>query len=533
MKKNRFSLKKVCVNLLVILIILAVSACSGPGSSSNESSSTSNASSVESDSTNEVKHLDIFVNETWWLTDKWKGIIPDEITKRTGVALDLTIAADANQLGLMIASNELPDLVFTDTNIDRLSDSKLCYPLDDLSKENGLDFAATIGDERAKIANFFSKDDKIYTCLNAYASQKEWKNAAVGVPGQACIFYRKDMYQELGSPSMSNLDEFASVLESSLKKYPNIIPFACNINQKFTSIATEMGAGSPTEYIYDSNKKPTIAMTTPEYHNYLKYMNQLAQKKLISADNYVLTSEPEARAYAFGGKCFAFSWYTSPGFIDQLNNETRKVAPKAEWALLAPLNDKPYYNAGVGWAGLFISRNCKDPKAAINFVNFMYSEEGRHLSEWGREGTDYTLDERGVPKFSKDWVSLLADETAHIKKYNYCHYYGITAIDEAYQRYSNVPKATQDIFNKYKEKTVNVPELALGQPLSGSDEKVLLDKLTELGKSLEGSVIFSVNDEEFEKNYKNYMSKAEALGASKFNSWYAENVEKFRKEYGF
>ena len=59
--------------------------------------------------------LDVFINMSWYPNDSFTGIIPDLIKEETGVDLNVTIATDSNQLGVMIGSGELPDLVFTDT----------------------------------------------------------------------------------------------------------------------------------------------------------------------------------------------------------------------------------------------------------------------------------------------------------------------------------------------------------------------------------------------------------------------------------
>jgi len=526
--------------VIIITLVFSLTAC-GKATNTNSNdeetvseNNTGTSTEVEQSTDNEddVEELNIFINHSWWLSDSWTGIIPEEITKRTGVKLNVTLAADDNQLGLMIASNELPDLIFTANETDRLSSSDFCYPLNELSAEYGIDFEAD--EERIGIAKSFSQDDNYYTILDEYGTEEEWANAKVGLPGQSVIFYRQDLYEDMGNPAMTTMDEFADVLSMAKEKYSGMLPLAMNVNDKMTSLATWSGSGNVQKLLTnDKDGNATFMITKPEYYNYLKYANSLAQKGLISAENYVTTVEAEARALAFNGDCFAFSWFSSPGFIGQLNNETQKVDPNAKWSLLEPLSDEPYYNAAKGWSGLFISKNCSNPEAAMKFVAFMYSEEGRHLQEWGREGIDYTMGDDGIPVFSDDWVSLLSDETAHIKKYNYYQYYGITAIDEAYQRYASIDPNILSIFSKYKDNTVNCPELAIATPIFGTEEKVIYDKLEELVKSYEGSIIFSESDSVFEKNYANLIQAAQQIGVDDFNEWYNNKVQTIKSEYGF
>ena len=71
--------------------------------------------------------LDLYLDFTWYPVDSWTGIIPETLTENGGVYFDVTRSADDSQLGLMIASGELPDVIYTDKEIDRLCDSNLCY----------------------------------------------------------------------------------------------------------------------------------------------------------------------------------------------------------------------------------------------------------------------------------------------------------------------------------------------------------------------------------------------------------------------
>ncbi len=85
--------------------------------------------------------LDVFINMSWYPNDSFTGIIPDLIKEETGVDLNVTIATDSNQLGVMIGSGELPDLVFTDTELDRLSNPNVCYSYTELESDYGASFA--------------------------------------------------------------------------------------------------------------------------------------------------------------------------------------------------------------------------------------------------------------------------------------------------------------------------------------------------------------------------------------------------------
>ena len=88
----------------------------------------------------QVKTLKVFINDTWYPTKTFTGIIPDEITKETGVKLDPTVAVDDQQLGVMIASGSLPDLVYTPGLLDRMSNANVSYDYDSLISKYKVDW---------------------------------------------------------------------------------------------------------------------------------------------------------------------------------------------------------------------------------------------------------------------------------------------------------------------------------------------------------------------------------------------------------
>ncbi|MCX7614804.1 MAG: extracellular solute-binding protein [Clostridiales bacterium] len=56
-----------------------------------------------------------------------------------------------------------------------------------------------------------------------------------------------------------------------------------------------------------------------------------------------------------------------------------------------------------GWYGGFsITKACKDPKAALRYLNYLISPEGSKMFRYGMEGTHYTVDGKGNIKVNND-----------------------------------------------------------------------------------------------------------------------------------
>ena len=86
----------------------------------------------------------MFVNHTWFWVDSFgERPIDDEITKRTGVSLKITKASDDSQLGILVASGSLPDLIYTYKKANLLTTPELCYTWPELISKYDPGFTLT------------------------------------------------------------------------------------------------------------------------------------------------------------------------------------------------------------------------------------------------------------------------------------------------------------------------------------------------------------------------------------------------------
>lgn len=431
-------MRRLSLCLTIVILFSLFSACSGSQAPSSDNTSTAASQDTVSGTTedsdaddNSPITFDVFINHTWYWTDKFTGIIPEEITKRTGVTLNPTRAADDKQLGLMIASGDLPELVYTDTQIDRLSDSQFCCAWNELIEEHAPDFRPA--DMSIMIAKSFSKDDNYYTILNAFSTEEEWKAAKSGAPSFPSLLYREDIIQELGNPSMKTIDDYLNVMGMVKEKYPDMTPLIMDQTFLLKPIKQWMIPGwtSGAYELCRLDDGSIIFMTSsPQYIDFLRFANTCYRNGFISADNFAFKDDSQSLQIAVTGKAFSYCWYTGNNTAEQLTSLTQKNGdPDALWQHAAPLvDDAKLYMAGIGWSGVFITKNCKDPARAIKFMQWMFSDEGQRLTQWGREGIDYTLDDNGCPVFSDEWNEARNDERIFYEKYNPAFYFGISGV---------------------------------------------------------------------------------------------------------
>ncbi len=483
------------------------------------------------DKDNDISKLSIFVNFSWYPIDSFTGKIPDKIKEITGVDLDVTVASDGKQLGVMIASGELPDLIFTDDtsgNLNPLSNPEVCWSLEDLSNETGVDFTKSENyDDRKKIAESFSSDGKAYTLLNNYNSQEEWANLKMGAPGQPCLYYRADLLEAAGINAPKTLDEFRVCLGEVKKAYPNMTPFGLGGVWKLQAISQWSGV-SAQQYNEETGEYRYIT-STDGYKDFMKYCNSLYRDGYISVQDYAVENEADGHQMAYNDGSVFYAWFLTGPSLTQL--QTNAVSDSAKWEVLNPLGQAPI-GENKGWAGAFVSKNCKNIEAAARFVSYLNTVEGSRLAMWGVEGDDFTLDENNVPVFSDNFLAARDDSERWYSEYNTMFYVGSSAINEIYQNYGGMDEEILSQFNAYAEGYKNYPVLGIAAPPSTSDMGVIKAKLEELRKNYEAKVVFTDNDDAFEKAYAESVEAMEKTGVNEYNAYMTEQIKKVKSDLG-
>ncbi|ANY67119.1 hypothetical protein BBD42_12085 [Paenibacillus sp. BIHB 4019] len=510
--------KRVNSFIVIGMMVSLLSACSG--NSSSESPAANAGGQVtpsESTSSKEPVELSVFVNHPWFPVKDWSGSIPEMITEKTGVKLKVTVAADDKQLPLMIASGDLPDLVFTSTNLDRLADPAVSYSWNELIEKYAPDFKP----DQDRIAINTETDGNFYTIRNNFATQAEWDanpNASVS-PGALGI--RQDIMDALGKPALNNLQDLENILGQVKAKYPDMIPLMLDKNWGYYYLKQQFGIPTITTDLYEKDGKVSYYINHPKSLDYYKYINSLYRNEYITGENFAFKDTLRDNDYVLKGKVFAEADNTND--IDNMNSQIKLDNNAKLTQLVKPLgSDAKYYNASVGWSGVYITKENKNPEASIKFMQYMFSEEGQKLGLWGIEGKHYKWNNEG--KYPE--LLYKQGDSDYINKEG-IGFWGLmsnsAAIDIADPNIesSHVKKAAKDTM-------VLVPALGLLVPKSDSEEGVILSKLKEMISTEEVRIFMSDSEESAVKAYNDMLAKAEQIGLSKYEAWLNKKYEEVK-----
>jgi putative aldouronate transport system substrate-binding protein len=501
--------RKKWVNLSLVLLLLLVTLAACSGKDGNSGNKGANASSDTPAQSSEPVELSIFVNHPWFPVHDWSGSVPEMITEKTGVKLKVTIAADDKQLPLMIASGDLPDLVFTSTNLDRLADSTISYAWDDLIEQYAPDFQI----DPTRIAINTARDGKLYTVRNNFATQEEWDAYPNAVINSSGLGLRKDILEELGNPELNTLEDFENLLGEVKTKYPDMIPLMLDINWGYRYFKMQNAVPSSYTDLYEQDGKVQQYLRHPGMLEVYKYVNGLYRKGYMTGENFAFKDTIKDNDYVLQGKVFAHVDNTND--LDLLNSQIVNQGDDFAYTQLTkPLGSDPKeYYASVGWSGVYITKNNKNPEASIKFMQYMFSEEGQKLGFWGIEGQHWKWNEEG------QYPELLykQGDSDYINK-EAIGLWGLMSNSAALEQVAPGTESAE-VKKMAKQHAEFVPALGMLVPESDSDIGLIRTKLDEMIKTEEVKIYMAATEEAAVQAYNDMMAKAEQIGISKYEAW--------------
>jgi putative aldouronate transport system substrate-binding protein len=509
--------------LLTSAAALAFGALTACGSNDKASSPSGSASASAPGGSAQPVELNLFVDQPWWPLKDWSGSVPEEITKKTGVKLNITVATDEKQLPLMIASGDLPDLVVTSTQITRLSDPKLAYDWESLIAKYAPDFK--IAPERQAVNR--AADGKIYTVKNNFSTKEEWQqNQKYALTNGADIAVRADIMEKLGNPQIKTLDDLEHLFGQVKEKFPDMLPLALTKEGTWSKGYFAMQFGAATDGFVEQDGKLIHALRTPQLENMYLYMNKLYREGYIRADNFAFKSEDQAKQLATSGKAFAYTWTTSGA--DQLNALTKDAGYK--WIELPiKISDSfAHLRTDTGWQGVFITKNNKNPEASIKLMQFLSSEEGQQLAMWGIKGTDWNMSEDGgYPVFTYD------HNDSNIQAQKGVYWWGLlagSAVTEALGNYSpgnETTKANQEL----SALTTFNSAIGLVVPDPDSQEQIIETNITNMMKNEETKVFLAKSEEDAKTAYAAMVAQADKIGMAKLEKWANDKYAQVKQQF--
>lgn len=340
-------------------------------------------------------------NATFPYTKTWP--VWDMIEEHTGVRLDVQIPSGklSESLGLVIASGSMPDLMYMHSRKDSNKygqQGALADVLEYLDVMPHLNAWIEQYPEEAKAS--IAVDGKMYML----------PNQGFGETNRMIWMYREDIFKKHELTPPSNYEELYEVLKQLKQLYPESYPLAFRFGQipdeMMAHFTVNFETGEDVYFDHDS-KERRYGPIEDNYKAMLESMKKLYDEGLIPPD-FITIQTKQWQDMVSTGNAFITIDYISR--IDFFNNAMRAELPEYNMQFMAPpaglsggkqLN--PYMHFLEG--GLTVSSKSKHKEDIMKYMDFFYSEEGRVLASWGKEGVTYT-EESGKKQFMPEYTDV-------------------------------------------------------------------------------------------------------------------------------
>lgn len=345
--------------------------------------------------------FDWYINYSWYNTTWGENLISKEITKQTGVNINFIVPTgnETEKLNSMIASDTLPDLItlgWWESQVQEMPEKELVYALNELAEQYEPYFYQ-VADEDI-VEWYTSPDGNIYCYSSSSVSPKDYEEKR-HIGSNQNFLVRKDIYEAIGSPDMTTPSGFISAIKKAVKMFPTVngkelIPIGAD---EFTT----KGSNSFDKYLqnflaipHEIDGKYHDRYTDSEYIRWLKTFRELNEMGYLSEEIFV-DKRTQLEEKMEEGLYFCMLYQGS----DIQTSQKALYAKDPNMIYIAvdgPKNSKgddPVLpSTGIsGWTVTFISKNCKNPERAIEFLSYLISEEGQKMVYLGIEGITYDM----------------------------------------------------------------------------------------------------------------------------------------------
>ncbi len=472
--------------------------------------------------------------------------ILQEVQKRANVELQFQPATDSQMKTTLqtrlAAGTDLPDMVylvnFTNDELYTLAKQGLIIELTDLMPKYAPNFMKVIAENPDLKPSITAPDGKMY-----------WFDTFSKVEPEIYtgLWLRRDFLKNVGITKLPDTtDEFYDDIkkmhdgDSNGDGKQNEIFLPYQWWQFEWGIPTAFGVKNVDWNVGDDGKV-YLGRLTPEYKDFLTFANKLYANKLtdpdvvtITWDNFIAKYQEQNIVVGAVNAPRALLW-------NKQNSNHGNSDPVFLPPLQSPRGKRIAVRSNTGGFPWAITKNSKNVQGVLKFVNYLFSDEGRTMVNWGLEGVHYTKGADGKLTRSQAYKDGIAKDPVNYPASQGFGFQGAipyaTVLNtqqwadlniEGFKQAGVNPQELIDVVNMYKKVAVpDFPSIILTADEStayqglGTDWKNYIDEMAQ--KFFMGVEPLS--------NFDDFVKKANDLGATKataiwqgaYNRWKSVN----------
>ena len=551
---KRKYVKSILAAALAGVMTIGLAAC-GSDSTDNGSSTGSSTSTSGSSTASGTDELYWFSDVSGWgpSTANWKTTESPAIQyieENFGLTLDVEQPpTDAStKLGLMIASGDLPDLM-------SITDSDMYKQLVSAGKVWDMKSFLEKYDPDSHLLKDFPEDVKqalvdTYGDWYSYPSHMESAdNRETFVPDDqvwvdvvekgdnSCIMFNKDIMDAVGITEDDVKTEegfYAACEKVKTSGYTvdgqSVLPVVLHADQWINNSLDAVISNNFGVVPVDENGNYVHKETTPGYKNALKFVNNLIQKGYLDV-NTMTIDETALKTYLDAKRVFC--WIGNQAQQDKTNMPWVSYGPIAASNGAKPVLGKDL-SAGTGWIQTLVSKDCKNPEKVAKMISWLSSKEGLMSNYYGVEGTDYTVDEKGIVTRTEEGTKTYAEDyNNNIMMWPFANTSFERSTEPVPEANTNRGEEVQLMTAFGKDENTYIYDSSLltfqnSQVLEpSSDLGLKLGQVKTYLESEKTKVVTAGSDDEFEKEYQSMQDTLDSYSIKEIDAEY----DKVYKEY--
>ena len=377
---------KKMVFLLALLMAGTVQFAIAGGGSDNTASSSSG-----------IVEIEFFnMNQAWTVPNWGVDAVTARITERTGIRMKPGAPqGDWQQIAnLWLASRDYPEMMhMSSTNVvfNQYIEAGALHAINRLADQ--YNYPKIMSEYiYPTTRRYWTKPDG-----NMYLAPSWFSDDGFGSVGEA-LNVRNDLYKQFGEPrinSMSDLYQYmirirdANLTASDGSKLW-AFSFGSTDNQYIAKIANAWGSKIVRfNYIDEASRSIRFFLRNPTVTSALQWLGRALREGLMDPDTLTFDSTSRSAAYSNHKYGVIFDWFWNMWSANALGmRQNPDMWYKAIPVPAGTPGVQPFHGRYhvTGTSGTMVTRNAKNPAAAIKFLDFMLSPEGQILNFYGIEG---------------------------------------------------------------------------------------------------------------------------------------------------
>lgn len=337
----------------------------------------------------------------------------EEIFKKTNIKLDIQIVPSSSyeeKKNIVLGTNNFPDIIYipNTTDIVTYGDSGVFEPLMQYVNEETMPNFYRFWEQYPEMSKYLL-DGELY--VFPVVAREEDANGFGPV-------IRTDLLEENGLETPETFEELLDVLIKLKEADPSSVPWTGRKGTtqllKTTSYMLGSGYGNDGIYYDFDEEKYVFGPASQKFKAVLDYLSRAYGAGVLDPEFATTTSEQMDSKLASGK---SFFYLDNSGFGANYTKQLNKIEGYEDAMFqIIPIPENSFgQRRAVAYAtelpGRFYAVNAKSEhkEEIIKFIDWMYSEEGSDISNYGVEGYSFEYNEAGEPEFKEDYVMQFKD----------------------------------------------------------------------------------------------------------------------------